>query len=117
MKRSWGISAANLLCAVMLLFAAPKASGQAAFGSIIGTAIDSSGAVVPNAKVTATDLDKGVSGTISTNDSGNYIFTNLTPGNYKVAVEAKGFKTFVQTNVRVIVGQSTSVNVTLEVGT
>ncbi len=116
MKRSWGILAASLLIAASFGFLARTTNGQAAFGTIIGTATDSSGAGVPNAQVTATDIEKGVSQTTTSNESGNYSFTNLTPGNYKVTVEGKGFKTSVQSNVAVIVGQSTTVNVALQVG-
>jgi hypothetical protein len=93
-----------------------KANGQAAYGTIIGTASDQSGAGVPDAVVTATDVEKGVSQTTTTNDSGNYTVSNLTPGNYKVAIEKKGFKTYVQENLPVIVGVSTPLNVTLQVG-
>src|SRR5205807_6066134 len=94
----------------------PKVSGQAAYGTIIGTATDPSGAGVPKAKVTATDMEKGVSQETSTNDSGNYTFSNLIPGNYKVTIEAKGFKTYVQASMPVIVGSSTTMNATLQVG-
>src|SRR3979490_2720567 len=109
MKRVGRILAVNLLCAALFVFVVRTANGQAAFGTIIGLVADPSGAAVAGAKVTATDADRGVSSDGTTNDSGNYIFTNLTPGNYKVAVEAKGFKAFIQTNVAVIVGQSTTV--------
>src|SRR6266700_7807812 len=116
MKRFWGILAASLLIAASFGFLARTTNGQAAFGTIIGTATDSSGAGVPNAQVTSTDIEKGVSQTTTSNDSGNYSFTNLTPGNYKVTIEAKGFKTFVQGTLPVIIGSSTTLNATLQVG-
>src|SRR5712664_1862613 len=116
MKRFWGILAASLLVVASFGFLAQTANGQAAFGTIIGTATDPSGAGVPNVQVTATDTEKGVSQTTTTNDSGNYTLSNLTPGNYKVTLEAKGFKTFVQENLPVIVGSSTTLNATLQVG-
>src|SRR5436309_524155 len=65
--------------------------GQAVFGSIIGTVTDSSGAAVPNAKVTITNVDKGVSVTTATNESGNYEQQHLIAGTYDVKVEAPGF--------------------------
>ncbi len=116
MKRFRGSLAASLLCAACFVLLTRTANGQAAYGTIIGTASDPSGAGVPNAQVTATDTEKGVSQTTTTNDSGNYTLNNLTPGNYKVTVEAKGFKTFVQENLPVIVGSSTTLNATLQVG-
>ena len=109
-------SAVRALCVALVLFLPPKVSGQAAYGTIIGTATDPSGAGVPKAKVTATDMEKGVSQETSTNDSGNYTFSNLIPGNYKVTIEAKGFKTYVQASMPVIVGSSTTMNATLQVG-
>src|SRR5712664_4272318 len=116
MKRFWGILAASLLVVASFGFLAQTANGQAAFGTIIGTATDPSGAGVPNVQVTATDTEKGVSQTTTTNDSGNYTLSNLTPGDYKVTIEAKGFKTYVQANLPVIVGSSTTLNATLQVG-
>jgi Carboxypeptidase regulatory-like domain/TonB dependent receptor len=108
--------AVGALCALLVLFLAPKVKGQAAFGTIIGVVSDPTGAAVAGAQVTATDVEKGVSFNTSSNDSGNYSFTSLTPGNYKVMVEARGFKTYVQANVPVIVGQSTTANITLQIG-
>jgi len=90
--------------------------GQAAYGTIIGTVTDPSGAGVPGAKITVMDKGKGVSQSTTSNDSGYYTVSNLTPGDYKLAVEAKGFKTYVQENLPVIVGSSTTVNVELRVG-
>src|SRR6267378_2575980 len=116
MKRFREILAASLLCAACFVFLTRTANGQAAYGTIIGTASDPSGAGVPNAQVTATDTEKGVSQTTTSNDSGNYTLSNLIPGNYKVTIEAKGFKTFIQENLPVIVGSSTTLNATLQVG-
>lgn len=102
--------------ALLVLYFAPKLSGQAAYGTVIGTVTDPSGAEVPGATVTITNLDKGISQTTTANSSGFYSVTNLIPGNYRVSVEGKGFKTFVQNNLPVIVGTSTTLNVTLEIG-
>src|SRR6267143_1745560 len=116
MRRFRGFLAASL-CAACLVFVTRTANGQAAYGTIIGTATDPSGAGVPNAEVTAMDTEKGVSQATTTNDSGNYTLSNLTPGNYKVTIVAKGFKTYIQANLPVIVGSSTTLNATLQVGT
>src|SRR5437763_9188291 len=79
----------------------PTASGQAVYGSIIGTVTDPSGAAVPNAKVTVTSVGKGTSDTTTTNDSGNYSVTHLIPDVYNVKVEAPGFKAFEEKNIPV----------------
>ena len=101
---------ALLLCAPMTML------GQAVYGSIVGTVRDSTGAVVPNAKVTVADVGKGVSHATATNGDGNYSQTHLIVGVYEVRVEAPGFDTFVQRNVTVEVDSATQVNAQLNVG-
>jgi len=120
MRTIWGKKCklfVGAICALLVLFFAPKARGQAAYGTIIGTVQDPSGAAVPNATITVTDIGKGASRSTATNESGYYTVSNLVPGDYKVTVEAKGFKSFVQNNLPVIVGTSTTLNVTMQLGT
>ncbi len=57
-----------------------RASAQQVFGSIIGTVTDPSGSAVANAKVTITDVTKGTSSEVTTNDSGQYSKGQLIPG-------------------------------------
>jgi carboxypeptidase family protein/TonB-dependent receptor-like protein len=90
---------------------------QATSGTIIGTVQDSTGSFVPAATVTVTDVGTNVSNEASTNDSGNYTVSQLTPGNYIVTVSKSGFQKFIQQNVTVNVGQSARVDATLQVGT
>ena len=98
------------LCAPSITF------GQAVYGSIVGTVRDTSGASVPNAKVTVLDVAKGVAHGTTTNDTGNYSQTHLIVGVYEVRVEAPSFETFVQRNVTVEVDSTTQVNAQLVVG-
>src|SRR5690348_18480413 len=63
--------------------------GQAVFGSIFGTVTDATGAVIPNAKVTVTDVRKGTSDAYTTNESGNYSATHLIPDVYTIKIEAR----------------------------
>ena len=78
------------ICIGLISFNFPfQAVAQAVFGSIIGTVTDSSGAVVPNATVTVTDVSKGTSQQVKTNESGNYAVNRLIPDTYKIAVEAQ----------------------------
>ena len=69
-NKSWLLLAGLALLGVA--HPAGRMLGQAVYGSIIGTVTDSSGAAVPNAKVTITNVDKGVSVTTASNESGNY---------------------------------------------
>jgi hypothetical protein len=104
-----------LFCAIVFLCPG-YLDAQATFGGIFGTVVDSTGAVVVDAKVTMTDVSKGVTVSTNTNESGNYIKTYLTVGMYKVTVEGKGFRTYVQENVPVSVDANTRVDAKLEVG-
>lgn len=101
---------------VLSLLVAPGANGQAVYGNIIGTVVDSSGAAVPNATVNATNVGTNVTQTAQTDDSGEYALSHLTPGTYRVTVTKQGFKTFVQENVTVSVGSSATVPATLTPG-
>src|ERR1700692_1725305 len=82
---------ARLTLAVLLVSvwmgAGKTAFGQAVYGSIAGTVYDSSGAGVPKAMVTITDLQKSISYTTTTNESGNYNQSHLIIGRYRVRVE------------------------------
>src|SRR5215813_5262946 len=100
----------------LLLFTPVTSSGQAVYGSIVGTVTDSSNAAVPNAKVTIRDVGKGVSYTTTTNDTGNYSQIHLIAGLYEVRVEAPGFDTFVQQNVEVRVDTTVQINAQLHPG-
>ncbi|HEX2662756.1 MAG TPA: carboxypeptidase-like regulatory domain-containing protein [Candidatus Acidoferrum sp.] len=63
--------------ALLVLYCAPKVSGEAAYGTIIGTVTDPSGADVPDAKVAITNVEKGISETTTANSSGFYFLTNF----------------------------------------
>lgn len=67
------------------------AKAQTITGSVNGTVTDPSGAVIPNAKVTATNVDTGVATAATTNNDGVYNIRFLQIGNYKVTIEAQGF--------------------------
>jgi len=103
--------------ALTLFVSAQAAFAQAVYGSITGNITDSSGSVIPSAKVTVTDSGKGVSFTTSTNDSGNYNQGHLIIGVYEVRIEAPGFQAYVQKNVHVEVDSVTQVNAKLTIGT
>ena len=81
--RNKGLFLACLL-AFALAYPVRKGIGQAVFGGIIGTVTDSSGAAVPGAKVTVTNVDKGVSNTTTSNQSGYYEQSHLVAGSYDV---------------------------------
>src|SRR5581483_4579093 len=106
------------MCALLaLLFAACVGIyAQAVTGTVLGTVEDSSGAIVPNAKVTLTEVNTGISHTTQTNGSGNYTFPNTPEGNYSVSVESTGFKKETKENVRVDINMNARVDLTLQPG-
>jgi hypothetical protein len=74
---------------------------QAISGDLVGTVADATGAVVPNATVTAVNAATSVRATASTNASGLYRLANLLPGNYNISAEAAGFTTSIVKDVPV----------------
>src|SRR5438132_7728539 len=113
--RLWQVGAAVLLGALLLGFSSP-AMGQAVNATLLGTITDTTGAVVAEAKVTATEMKTGLSRSTTTNDSGNYLFAYLPPGQYEVASEKQGFKRAVRSGVDVVVTTDTRVDLALEPG-
>src|SRR3984885_11619493 len=92
------------LCKVCAMFALAvffiaAAYSQAVNGTLLGTVTDSSGAVIANATVTATETNTNVSHSGRTNESGNFSFADVPPGNYSVTVEMAGFKKEVQRGI------------------
>jgi outer membrane receptor protein involved in Fe transport len=112
-----GASAARLAgCVVSLLLVLTLcASAQKITGDIEGNITDSSGAVVPNATVTAQNVGTGLVRTATSSGSGNYRITDLPIGSYKVTGEATGFRTAVR-SAEIRAGAVTHSDFTLEVG-
>ncbi len=92
------------------------ANAQAVYGSIFGTVTDNTGAVVPNANVTVTDIAKGTSIVVHSNDSGQYTAQHLIPDTYKIDVEAPGFNKTTIGSVVVFADTAPKADVQLAVG-
>ncbi len=103
-----------LVLGTFLLSASLWAQGAA--GSIAGTVTDPSGASIPNAKVTITDLQRGATRTVNTDAAGAYAAPNLNPGTYAVKVEFQGFKTAERNAIQLEVSQDIRIDMTLETG-
>ena len=97
------------LCLACPLFA------QKITGDITGVVTDSSGAVVPNAMVTAQNLGTKITRSVTTNETGGFRINGLDIGSYRLAVSAPGFKT-TQRNAEVSAGGLTNANFSLQVG-
>jgi hypothetical protein len=83
---------------------------------VVGTVTDPTGAVLPNATVTITNTGTEIARTMQTNVTGDYTFTRLQVGTYKVAVEAQGFKAFVASSLTLGAGDRARVDAKLEIG-
>ncbi|RPJ60893.1 MAG: hypothetical protein EHM23_08855 [Acidobacteria bacterium] len=104
-----------VLCCV-LVFAAVPLWGQSARGTITGTVTDASGAAVPGAEVTATNVENGNETKTLTTDVGLYRIPYIVPGKYKVSATLAGFRTAIRENVDVLVAQTVTADFSLQVG-
>ena len=102
---------------LLLIFSfQPPAQSQVLYGSMVGTATDPSGAVVPGASVTATNTGTGQTRTDTTDSSGRYNLTNLVPGTYSLRVTAKGFRTIDRSGILITPNTIQRADVQLQVG-
>lgn len=116
------LQAARLWLPVLLLLAtglaAPNAFAQlAGTGSVQGTVSDPTGAVIPNAQVTLTEVATGISHKTVSSGGGVFSFPNMTVGTYNLDVAAPGFKQYSRRNIVLEVGSDVGINVVLPVGT
>jgi len=100
----------------VLLMASSISHGQTTFATITGTVADSSGAVIANAKVTATHWETNIRTAASSNEVGSYTVAQLKEGTYSVRVQAAGFKEFVVERVVITARDLRRVDAILEVG-
>ena len=100
----------------LLLFTPRQLCSQVDQGTITGIVQDTTGAVIPGARVTLTEINTGVVLHTTTNGSGIYVFSPIKIGNYKVNATAPGFKTTTQEHIQLNVQQRLSVNLTLTPG-
>ena len=100
---------------LVLLLTAATAAAQAT-AQLDGTVRDESGAVLPGATVTATQVGTGFSRTVVTGATGEYQLTNLPTGPYQLEVSLQGFRTFQQSGIVLQVAATPTINVVLPVG-
>jgi hypothetical protein len=103
------------LAALLVAFGSPVAAQESTVrGNLSGTVYDSTGAVVPAAKVTLTGSTG--SKTVDSGDEGQFTFATLVPGVYSVKVEKQGFKAAEVKSVEVFTGRTSQIRITLETG-
>ena len=104
-------------CALLLTFGMfTRCEAQTTYGSIVGTARDSSGAVIVGAQITVTNVGTAVKASQATNDVGAYSFTTLFPGAYVIHAEMQGFKSVDVQNIQLQVDQTVRFDLTMPLG-
>jgi len=112
----------KLLVLTLVFLLSVSASGvsvlaavQTSTGNLTGT-VSSPDGVISGATVTVRDNQTGAEKKVVTGDDGTYNFSLLQVGTYTVEVTSSGFKTFSATDVKIDVGKTYNLNLTLEVG-
>src|SRR5215467_415084 len=108
--------AAAARLSLLLLVSVCVIWGQRDLATLTGTVTDSSGGVVPAAKVTITEQATGQVYELSTNSTGEFTRPALKPSTYNVTVTASGFKKAEQKDVILNAGERTGINITLSLG-
>ena len=106
----------SLLIVLSLSLISLPVFSQKYTGTIRGIVLDSSGAMVPNAQVTATNTATNAERSATATDGGEYVIPDLPAGTYTVKGKGKGFKETVATGVELHVASTANVNLKLEVG-
>jgi hypothetical protein len=104
-----------VLTALLISLAIPVVA-QLPTATILGDAKDASGGVLPNATVTVTNVDTGLTRTVKTSDDGEYRFPELPVGRYEVKGEHAGFKIVTRKGITLEVTQQAVINLDFEVG-
>src|SRR3989442_15491164 len=100
---------------VFFLMVIPS-SAQLPTGTILGVVKDTSGAVVPGASLTITNIDTSLTRTGRSTEDGSYRFPALPVGRYRLDVLKEGFSGLTRTGITLEVAQEATIDVTLKVG-
>lgn len=120
MKRRTLTYASGLAVLLALLIGSPSrlfAQLAVTTATLSGTVTDPSGAVIPQATVQLTSAQNGITRSVTADEAGRYLFSQLPPSTYSLSIQAKGFQTYKQTGIVLDAGQSATQNVALTVGT
>lgn len=107
----------GIVCLLVVCFSAGVvlAQTQITTGTIQGTTLDESGAVIVDAAMLATNLDTQATTPTHTDGNGRFVFLSLAPGRYSVTASKPGFATVIQKNLDLTVGQAIQLKLTLKV--
>src|SRR5581483_10836214 len=102
-----------LLLAVLLIPATTARAQLRIVGSVSGTVQDSTGGVIPNARVVLKDSKTGITKEVTSTERGTFLFPDLPSGLYEVTVTAPGFRTALLNNISVSTNQTTDVRISM----
>jgi len=108
--------AAVVCCLLLFLLPILSHAQMAGTGQVLGTVTDKTGAAVSGADVTLTDTATNSVRTATTNEAGRYVFSNVAPGKYNVEISKPGFRQAKLSNQEVVVGESRTFDVKLDIG-
>ena len=106
----------NVLCAFAMLAGTLAINAQTFTATVAGSVIDASGAAIPNATVTATNVATNVHTETRSDGTGRYLLPQLQPGAYRLESAAAGFKKYVHRGIELNVGQQAQVDISMTVG-
>ncbi|MCC6341788.1 MAG: TonB-dependent receptor [Bryobacterales bacterium] len=114
---SWRARGLSLLALAAFGVLPGTAPAQISTASVTGVVRDPSGSVVAGVKLALTNIETTVRREAESNTAGNYVFLNITPGNYSLEATAPGFQTVQIPRITLAVNQTATVDVSLQVGT
>ena len=100
----------------LMILALPRLQAQSTFGTILGSVHDSTGAVIPGASVTLVNTGTTAQRVLTSDPSGNFVFSNIDIGTYTLTITAPGFETFSQTDIGITARESRHVDAALQLG-
>ncbi len=109
-------NAREMLLVLVLMLLPAIAFAQQPTAQITGIISDSTGAVVPAADIKVSNVNTGMHWEAKSNESGNYAFSNLPPGDYQISVSREGFTTVNRTGINLVISQVARLDFTLNVG-
>ncbi|MBA3634625.1 MAG: TonB-dependent receptor, partial [Acidobacteria bacterium] len=114
MKRNLLACIAFLICFLSAFIG--TATAQTVTGSLVGHVEDVNGGAIPGARVVVTDIDRGTTREVMSNEEGNFSIASVEPGVYRVEIEQANFKKIVRERVEVAINTTVRADATLEAG-
>src|SRR5881396_994160 len=109
-----------VMCTVRVMFClflvSLAAVAQSDRGTMTGTVLDTTGAVIPGVSVVATNVETGARYQTVSTETGNYTLAQMPAGLYQLSAELPGFKRYVRQGITVLVAQTLRLDVSLEIG-